>query len=472
MKQENARDAYEGIAHLDKVPDGFHYDWDKVWDSLSEKLDEYEVSRRKKSKRFLKLAAILIGLMMASPFFLRNSDNRVARNAYTGMMIDPGTLKDARFNSFGDVSAVAGDAESKVAKVGRRNNSRRNMQNWLISMQNLGMLYEEQRESALAREQFEEAFRIYSKTFSNTRQNKFVVWSNMAPSGEPEGLAQTFYVWSQAEFESYLANRPTPTSGGTTLQGIVTLNNIRFHRAKTGYNRYEFANNGIIYYTAINPLNESAPYTVSRKLTGSNVSDNMVDGRNEYMPGDDDEIWEFEYNELTNSYERKKGADSSKAESFNKPFRPVFVLGGGIQFRHLDDFSFPAKPRSAKELESATAQRIEELKRLQDLCAQNLLRTISDVNGCAKMVEPRWRQIDQINSITNNITAAHGKLPKPLLDDTDGDGVIDQFDHEPNTPAGALVNLHGIAVDLNGDGIPDSRDKYFAVFILNLLRNW
>jgi hypothetical protein len=51
------------------------------------------------------------------------------------------------------------------------------------------------------------------------------------------------------------------------------------------------------------------------------------------------------------------------------------------------------------------------------------------------------------------------KMPKVKLDDADADGVTDQFDLEPNTPAGAKVDSRGRAVDTDGDGIPDYKDK-------------
>ncbi len=51
------------------------------------------------------------------------------------------------------------------------------------------------------------------------------------------------------------------------------------------------------------------------------------------------------------------------------------------------------------------------------------------------------------------------KLPKPVLADADGDGIIDQFDLEPNTPSGAPVDSHGVSRDTDGDGVPDYKDK-------------
>ena len=49
--------------------------------------------------------------------------------------------------------------------------------------------------------------------------------------------------------------------------------------------------------------------------------------------------------------------------------------------------------------------------------------------------------------------------PKFDLTDSDGDGVIDMIDQEPNTVAGAPVDARGMALDSDGDGIMDYRDK-------------
>lgn len=48
---------------------------------------------------------------------------------------------------------------------------------------------------------------------------------------------------------------------------------------------------------------------------------------------------------------------------------------------------------------------------------------------------------------------------KDMLKDSDGDGVPDYLDKEPNTPAGARVNSAGSTMDSDGDGTPDHLDK-------------
>ena len=53
----------------------------------------------------------------------------------------------------------------------------------------------------------------------------------------------------------------------------------------------------------------------------------------------------------------------------------------------------------------------------------------------------------------------HMKLPKPVFDDEDGDGIVDQLDRCPGTPAGVKVDSHGCPLDTDGDGVPDYKDK-------------
>lgn len=51
------------------------------------------------------------------------------------------------------------------------------------------------------------------------------------------------------------------------------------------------------------------------------------------------------------------------------------------------------------------------------------------------------------------------KATTSTLPDSDGDGIPDQLDLEPNTPKGAEVDTHGRVIDTDGDGVPDYKDK-------------
>lgn len=54
---------------------------------------------------------------------------------------------------------------------------------------------------------------------------------------------------------------------------------------------------------------------------------------------------------------------------------------------------------------------------------------------------------------------ANQKQPEKLnLKDTDGDGVLDILDKEPTTEAGLAVDVHGVTLDSDKDGCPDSKD--------------
>lgn len=57
------------------------------------------------------------------------------------------------------------------------------------------------------------------------------------------------------------------------------------------------------------------------------------------------------------------------------------------------------------------------------------------------------------------LTYALGKAAAPKVMDSDGDGVLDDADACPNSPAGAAVNAQGCALDSDGDGVFDYQDK-------------
>ncbi len=94
-----------------------------------------------------------------------------------------------------------------------------------------------------------------------------------------------------------------------------------------------------------------------------------------------------------------------------------------------------------------------------DFLAYSLLKLNFNIGNASTHTEPLW-WINPNNYLYNEVaTPRHMKLPPVVLPDADGDGITDQFDLEPNTPAGCPVDSHGVTRDTDGDGVPDCRDK-------------
>jgi len=72
-----------------------------------------------------------------------------------------------------------------------------------------------------------------------------------------------------------------------------------------------------------------------------------------------------------------------------------------------------------------------------------------------ELKDPTLRQeVEALKGRVTNVEQAVEDLKK----DSDGDGVADHLDKEANTPAGAIVDGSGKALDTDGDGVPDYKD--------------
>src|SRR5262249_26080350 len=82
-----------------------------------------------------------------------------------------------------------------------------------------------------------------------------------------------------------------------------------------------------------------------------------------------------------------------------------------------------------------------------------------NIGNKKRSVLPLW-WVNPMDHIYNELSdPRHMKLPDPVLPDADGDGVTDQFDKCPDTPAGVKVDATGCPLDTDGDGVPDYKDK-------------
>jgi len=133
--------------------------------------------------------------------------------------------------------------------------------------------------------------------------------------------------------------------------------------------------------------------------------------------------------------------------------------GGGIAFKLSNKANIGLEQRFTTALPGYDYLDGVKGGNSNDVYSYTSVRLNLNMGNTSKRVQPLW-WINPNNFAYNELNKpAHMKLPKPILDDADGDGVTDQFDLEPNTPAGAKVDSHGRAMDTDGDGIPDFKDK-------------
>jgi OmpA-OmpF porin, OOP family len=147
-----------------------------------------------------------------------------------------------------------------------------------------------------------------------------------------------------------------------------------------------------------------------------------------------------------------------KFSSKNWLFRHGLSGGGGIAWKLSNKVNIGLEQRVTFVFNGDDLDGVN-LGRSSDIVSYTSGRININLGSSSKRVQPLW-WLNPNNFIYNEINRPqHMKLPTPVLPDADGDGVTDQFDMEPNTPAGVPVDVRGVARDTDGDGVPDYKDK-------------
>jgi hypothetical protein len=244
-----------------------------------------------------------------------------------------------------------------------------------------------------------------------------------------------------------------------SLQGIITLNNIRFHKSKTRFILYGIGGIGaMIYDVKVNALDERGrPYSeLFRKINADNST-----ARSERR-----KILRDLRSGMDNTYEtRAQSHGDRRSKLFDMTFRPTLQAGLGFTYKVSKRLSI-----GIEEVFTYTNDDFLDGQQWQETPVGNAAMTrdydtwhYTNINFNysigAKSVQPLY-WLNPLDFTYNELNSPkHMKMPKPVLDDADGDGVTDQFDLEPNTPAGSPVDTHGVSRDTDGDGVPDIKDK-------------
>ncbi len=245
-----------------------------------------------------------------------------------------------------------------------------------------------------------------------------------------------------------------------SLQGIITLNNIRFHKNKTSFVIYAGAGGGAtLYETKINALNEGA---------GTDYSDlyATIIANNDFKYSNRKDVRKALKDGMDDTYETDaENAGERRPKMGDQTLRFSTTILAGVAYKLSKRINLAIENRHTfihddlLDGQQWQEQPTGDPALTGNWDSYNYLSLGLNFNLGAKSVEPLWwlNPLDYVYGELNN--PRHIKLPKPVFDDDDGDGVLNQLDREPNTPAGCPVDTHGVTRDTDGDGVPDCKDK-------------
>lgn len=244
------------------------------------------------------------------------------------------------------------------------------------------------------------------------------------------------------------------------LQAIVTLNNVRFHKKKTGFVIYGGAGIGVsVYKTMVNALDAN----------GNNYRNLFNDVYSKFGAGaysKRKDILKALKNGMDKTYETPADNQGARRPTLGgKTLKPsgTVLMGGAIRLGKRVNLTLEDRWTFVKD-DLLDGQRWQEhswgdASLTRDFDSYNFASIGLNINLGGKAVEPLW-WINPLDYAYDELKNHRNvKIPDSECPDEDGDGVCNHLDREPNTPAGCPVDTHGVTRDTDGDGVPDCKDK-------------
>ena len=233
------------------------------------------------------------------------------------------------------------------------------------------------------------------------------------------------------------------------LDLMFNLYNINFHQSRNAISFYGYLGLGVLKYkTRVNALDGSYSAYDFNSIV-KDPSAKPKDIRKELQ------------SKMDNTYE--SDADGSKGKRTD--FAPS--IGAGIQYKlnktwnlQIEErYTFPGDDYLDGTRFGAPISGTASISQTKDAISYFSVGANYNQKLKKKAVEPLY-WINPLDHIYSELTyPRHMILPNPVLPDEDADGVTDQFDKCPKTPAGVAVDGHGCPLDTDGDGVPDYKDK-------------
>jgi len=149
---------------------------------------------------------------------------------------------------------------------------------------------------------------------------------------------------------------------------------------------------------------------------------------------------------------------------------PHAAVGGGVAFRVSKRMNIGLEHQAFIGF-GKFADLYDGLDYRSDGASSSLFRDVAhmtnlvinfNIGNTSKHSEPLY-WINPLENVMNDV-ADLKKGQEEIVQDTDGDGVIDAIDQEPNTPPDVPVDTKGRVLDSDGDGVADYQDRepFFA----------
>ncbi len=244
-------------------------------------------------------------------------------------------------------------------------------------------------------------------------------------------------------------------SSQLNLDLIINIKNISFHQARNQVSFYGyFGLGGLAYKTRVNALDGNFEAYKFNTIVPDPKKPNS-------------DVRKALQGKMDKSYESV--ADNANASTIldKKTLDFAPSIGAGVQYKLNKQWNISIEDRftmpgddylDGTKFGTAIGSAVM-VSQGKDAVNYFSLGLNYNVKGSKKSVEPLY-WMNPLDHAYNELSyPRHMLLPNPVLPDEDGDGITDQFDKCPKTPAGVAVDGHGCPMDTDGDGVPDFKDK-------------
>jgi len=151
-------------------------------------------------------------------------------------------------------------------------------------------------------------------------------------------------------------------------------------------------------------------------------------------------------------YERNTTNPNQLGEKASKTTEAVVPIGFGVNYKLNPNISlFGEISGGMVNSDKLDARIAGGSNDSYSLTSVGMTYSFAKADAVEEWEDPLEAVIEEVEDIKTKVDG--------LTKDSDGDGVTDLNDKEPNTPAGVSVDGAGRALDVDGDGVPDHQDE-------------